>query len=75
MADTLYIWHWIKHAYTLSRLLTGKSRILIADAAKMALVRLGATGGTPGSPTPAGGASDSIRIVSMSGHWGILNMG
>ena len=35
----------------------GNSRILLPVAAKIALQTAGANGGTPGSPTPAGGAS------------------
>src|SRR6266853_6965207 len=36
---------------------SGSSRIRFPVAAKMALQTAGANGGTPGSPTPAGGAS------------------
>jgi hypothetical protein len=38
-------------------LASGSSRILFPVAAKIALQTAGANGGTPGSPTPAGGAS------------------
>ena len=38
-------------------LLSGSSRTRFAVAAKIALHSAGANGGTPGSPTPAGGAS------------------
>jgi radical SAM superfamily enzyme YgiQ (UPF0313 family) len=39
----------------------GKRRIRLPVAAKIALHSAGANGGTPGSPTPAGGASLSTR--------------
>ena len=39
-----------------SALETGSSRMRLPVAAKIALHKAGANGGTPGSPTPAGGA-------------------
>ena len=42
---------------------SGNSRTRLPVAAKIALQKAGANGGTPGSPTPAGGASLSIRCT------------
>jgi|SRR5579872_1711625 len=44
-------------------LLIGSSRIRFPVAANIALQRAGMKGGTPGSPTPAGGASLSTRCT------------
>ena len=48
-----------------SRRPRGSSRRRSPVAAKIALATAGATGGTPGSPTPAGGASLSTRWTWM----------
>jgi len=44
---------------------SGNSRTRFPVAANTALYRAGAKGGTPGSPTPAGGASLSTMCTSM----------
>ena len=49
-----------RRSYVRPALLSGNSRTRLPDAAKYALTMAGAIGGTPGSPTPPGGASDSI---------------
>src|SRR5579863_6823257 len=45
---------------------TGNSRIRLPVAAKMALEIAGAITGTPGSPTPAGGASELTIWMCVS---------
>jgi len=48
----------LERIYAVRRFLdSGNSRIRFPVAAKIALHTAGANGGTPGSPTPAGGAS------------------
>jgi hypothetical protein len=46
--------------------LIGKSRMRLPVAAKIALQIAGGIGGTPGSPTPAGGASLCTRWTRVS---------
>ena len=48
---------WAARVYASLVLRIGSWRIRLPVAAKMALQMAGAIGGTPGSPTPAGGAS------------------
>ena len=54
-----------RHDHAGSRFPSGSSRRRSPVAAKIALAMAGATGGTPGSPTPAGAASPSTRWTWM----------
>lgn len=46
---------------------TGSRRMRLPVAAKMALARAGATGGTPGSPTPVGASVLGTMCTSTAG--------
>ena len=54
----------VRPAYTVSPI--GSARRRLPVAVKMALHKAGAMGGTPGSPTPAGGASLGTICTSIS---------
>ena len=57
------LWHGrARRPYTF---LIGRSRTRLPVAAKIALQMAGAMGGTPGSPTPAGGASLSTMCTRV----------
>ena len=49
--------------YVSSCLPIGNARIRLPVAAKMALIKAGANGGTPGSPTPLGGVLASTGTM------------
>jgi hypothetical protein len=63
------------HAFLNSSGMIGKRRMRLPVAAKIALATAGASGGTPGSPTPPAGALLERMCTSTTGISFILSIG